>query len=97
MAIGPVGLQYRSPNSFFGRVGVQGTGETFFDEENEFKQSVYAVVNARLGYELDNTGIYFFANNIFDDEYLTQGAAFLDPIGQYGTPATFGVQVNSRF
>ncbi|MEM7065550.1 MAG: TonB-dependent receptor [Cyanobacteria bacterium P01_B01_bin.77] len=90
-------LQYRSPNGFFGRVGVQGTGETFFDEENDFKQSAYAVVNARLGYEFDNTGIYVFANNIFDEEYLTQGAEFLSPIGQYGAPATFGVQVNSRF
>ena len=91
-------LQYRSPEGLFGRVGVQGTGQTFFDEANDFKQAAYAVVNARLGYEWDNTGVYFFANNIFDKEYLTQGADIgTGQVGQYGSPATFGIQVNSQF
>ena len=91
-------LQYRSPEGLFGRIGVQGTGQTFFDEANDFKQAAYAVVNARLGYEWDRTGVYFFANNIFDKEYLTQGADIgTGQVGQYGSPATFGVQVTSQF
>lgn len=91
-------VQYRSSIGLFGRVELQGTGLTFFEEANEFRQDAYAVVNARLGYEFDNAGIYFFANNIFDTQYLTQGADIgTGRVGQYGSPATFGLQVRGRF
>lgn len=92
-------VQYRSAIGLLGRVELQGTGFTAFDESNTFSQGAYAVVNARLGYEFDNTGIYFSANNIFDTRYLTQGADGFGggQIGQYGSPATFGFQIRSRF
>ncbi|MEM8613183.1 MAG: TonB-dependent receptor [Cyanobacteria bacterium P01_H01_bin.105] len=92
-------LQYRSPQGVFGRLELQGLGTTFFDDANTIKQEPYAIVNARLGYEFDNTGIYLFGNNIFDQEYIQQAFTFppFGTIASYGIPANYGVQVRMRF
>ena len=90
--------QYRSPEGFFSRLEFQGYGSSFFDDANRLKQDAFGLVNAQLGYERDNTGIYVFANNIFDSRYIT---AALTSAGQdlasFGDPFTLGVQVRSRF
>lgn len=92
-------LQYRSPQGVFGRLELQGLGTTFFDDANTLEQDPYAIVNARLGYEAETLGIYLFANNIFNTDYINQ-AFSLPPIGavaSYGIPATYGVQIRTRF
>ena len=92
-------LQYRTLNGFFARAELQGVGKTFFNENNTLEQNAYAIVNARLGYEFNNTGIYLFANNIFDTEYFAQAFEF-EPFGSLvtpGAPAMVGLQVRSRF
>ncbi|MFG6100362.1 TonB-dependent siderophore receptor [Leptolyngbyaceae cyanobacterium CCMR0082] len=92
-------LQYRSPQGLFGRLELQGLGTTFFDDANTIKQEPYAIFNARLGYEFDNTGIYLFGNNIFDQEYINQAFAFppFGTLASYGMPANYGVQVRTQF
>ncbi|MEM9007934.1 MAG: TonB-dependent receptor [Cyanobacteria bacterium P01_F01_bin.86] len=92
-----VGLQYRSPSGIFGQLELAGLGRTFFNEDNTLKQDPYAIVNARLGYEFDQYGIYLFANNLFDTEYLTLASPVTaNPAGLYGPPATFGVQFRAK-
>lgn len=83
----------------FARAELQGFGTTFFDNPNEYQQDPYALFNARIGYERDNYSIYFFANNIFDTEYLTTAFDFgpLGEIASFGAPATYGFQVRSQF
>ena len=93
-------LQYRFPMGIFTRVEMQGFGTTFFDNPNEFQQDAYALFNARIGYERENYGVYFFANNIFDTEYQTTAFNFgevLGDISSFGAPATYGFQVRSKF
>ncbi|MBE9049085.1 TonB-dependent receptor [Nostocales cyanobacterium LEGE 11386] len=91
--------QYRSPSGILGRVELQGLGRTFFDEANTLKQEPYALVNARLGYEAENFGVYLFANNIFNTEYLS----FVAPafggrnLALFGAPTTYGIQLQTRF
>ncbi|MEM8641047.1 MAG: TonB-dependent receptor [Cyanobacteria bacterium P01_G01_bin.54] len=93
-----LGLQYRDPSGIFGRIELAGLGTTFFDEDNTLKQDPYVIVNARLGYEFDQYGIYVFAHNLFDTEYTTSQFPFGDTvIGGYGIPATFGVQFRAKF
>jgi len=90
--------QYRSSGGFFGRVELQGVGLYFFDDANTIEQDPFALVNARIGYEFENTGIYLFANNLFDTEYIT--AAFVPASivrGNFGDRRTVGVQVRTRF
>lgn len=92
--------QYRSDSGIFGRLELQGVGTTFFDEANTLEQEPYAIVNMRLGYELDNYGFYLFANNLFDEEYISQ-AFSLGPdgsaAGSVGAPRTYGLQVRAKF
>jgi iron complex outermembrane recepter protein len=94
-----LGVQYRHPKGFFGRVEVQGFGTTYFDDANTLKQVPYALVNARLGYETEKFGIYFYANNLFDTQYLTGAFIFPPPneIGSFGERATFGIQARFKF
>ncbi len=92
-------VQYRSPMGIFGRVELQGVGETFFDDANTLKQDPHSIVNARLGYETDGFGVYLFANNLFNTEYISQAFA-LPPIGDiasFGAPLTYGIQFRTRF
>jgi iron complex outermembrane receptor protein len=91
-------LQYRHPVGVFARAELVGLGQTFFDEANILEQPSYAIVNARLGYEFDNYGIYAFGNNIFNRQYLTAAFGLVgSELGQYGSPATYGIQFRAQF
>ncbi|MEC4812876.1 MAG: TonB-dependent receptor [Scytonema sp. PMC 1069.18] len=92
-------VQYRALRGIFARVELQGLGTTYLTDDNRFKQGPLAIVNARLGYELENYGIYFFANNIFDTEQVNSVVPFgsFGNIASYGVPATYGVQLKARF
>ncbi|NEO32465.1 MAG: TonB-dependent receptor [Symploca sp. SIO3C6] len=92
-------VQYRAPVGILARVELQGVGPIFFNDANEIEQGSFALLNARLGYELDNYGIYLFANNITDVEHLVSAGVFpgFGTLVTYGAPATFGVQVRTRF
>ncbi|MEM1241918.1 MAG: TonB-dependent receptor, partial [Cyanobacteria bacterium P01_H01_bin.26] len=96
-----VAAQYRAPFGLFARLELQGVGKTFFEEANVIEQDPYAVVNARLGYEFDQYGVYLFANNLFDTRYIAQGFDFSafggTSAGAFGAPATYGVQFRSSF
>ncbi|MEM9220385.1 MAG: TonB-dependent receptor [Cyanobacteria bacterium P01_F01_bin.150] len=67
--------QYRSPGGFFSCLELQGLGIYYFDDANTLDQDPFVLVNARVGYEFADSGVYLFANNLFDQEYFT--AAFV--------------------
>ncbi len=91
-------IQYLSQIGVSGRIELSGFGNTFFDELNQIEQEAFALVNASLGYEFENYGVFLFANNIFDDEYITQGVDFGNGlIATYGAPRTLGFQVRAKF
>ncbi|MEM7065547.1 MAG: TonB-dependent receptor [Cyanobacteria bacterium P01_B01_bin.77] len=91
-------VQYRDPSGLLGRVELQGFGTYFFDEGNQFEQDPFALVNARLGYEGEDYGIYAFVNNLFDEEYLIEQFVGLgNVLNSFGDRRTFGVQVRATF
>lgn len=92
-------VQYRGSDGIFGRVELLGLGSTFFEPDNVLEQSSYAIVNARLGYERENFGIYLFANNISNAKYVNQAFTLSPSIAPaiYGAPATYGIQFRTRF
>ena len=91
--------QYRHSTGLLGRLELTGVGKTFFDEANQITQDPYGTVNARIGYEANDYGVYLFANNLFDTRYTTGGFAFPAPniIYGFGAPATYGIQVKASF
>lgn len=90
--------QYRSPGGIFARLELRGYGTTYFDDANQVKQDPFALINARIGYEKSNYGIYLFANNLFDTRYITSGFLFPPPnvTAGFGEPLTYGVQVRAN-
>lgn len=93
-----IAAQYRHVSGLFGRVELQGIGNSYWDPANEIKEDAYELVNTRLGYETEHFDIYLYAKNIFDKEYLS---AATDMGGYYagraGDPQTFGIMLNGRF
>jgi iron complex outermembrane recepter protein len=93
-----LGVQYRHPVGFFGRIDLQGVGSYFFDDENRLKQDPFALVNVRVGYEWKTGGIYLYVNNLFDQAYVTTAfAGFFDDLASYGDRRTIGFQVQAKF
>ncbi|NJR31726.1 MAG: TonB-dependent receptor [Chamaesiphon sp. CSU_1_12] len=92
-------VQYRHSTGLLGRLELNGVGKTFFDEANQITQDPYAVVNARIGYEANDYGIYLFANNLFDTRYAATGFVFPPPnvVYGFGAPTTYGIQVKANF
>jgi iron complex outermembrane receptor protein len=91
--------QYRNSSGIFARLELVGLGSTFFDDANQIEQKPYALVNARLGYEGRNWGVYVFANNLFDTRYITSGFVFPPPnvVAGFGEPVTYGIQIRANF
>jgi iron complex outermembrane receptor protein len=93
-----VGVQYRHPVGFFGRLDLQGVGTVFFDDTNRLKQDPFALVNARVGYEWKSGGVYLYVKNLFDQTYKTVAfTGFFDDLASYGDRRTIGFQVRANF
>jgi iron complex outermembrane receptor protein len=91
-----IGAQYRHTGGFFCRADLIGYGEMFLDKANQYSRDAYQIVNAKIGYEMQNFDIYLYGKNIFDEEY--------NSTGYYGgtyvvcsSPGEFGLQVVVRF
>lgn len=93
-----VGVQYRHPVGFFGRIDLQGVGTVFFDDINRLKQDPFALVNTRVGYEWKSGGVYLYVKNLFDRTYVTTGfTGLFDDLASYGDRRTIGFQVQAKF
>ena len=91
-----IGVQYRNNQGYFARGDVNGYGKTYFNKENTHSRDAYTLVNAKIGYEVENFDIYLYGKNIFDKKY--------DSVGMYGStsvvysePREIGVQLAYRF
>ncbi|MCP4118635.1 MAG: TonB-dependent receptor [Desulfobacteraceae bacterium] len=93
-----VGIQYRSGSGYFCRADLFGTDRFYGDPGNTAEQESYQTVNLRIGYEGDHYDVYLWADNVFDEEYLTYVSPYdKHTIGLDGAPGTFGIKVNYRF
>jgi len=68
-----IGAQYRHSSGFYARADLIGYGKMYFDKANEYSRDAYELVNAKIGYEMENFDVYLYGKNVFDKEYNTYG------------------------
>lgn len=90
-----------SSAAIFGQASIAYKSEQFFSTENSplQKQEAYELVNARIGYRhsSDSWGLALFANNLLDEEYLTNSTDLSDfglITNFIGVPRTFGIELS---
>lgn len=70
------------------------------DEGFDLKNDARTLINARIGYEWDNIGVYLVAKNLLDEEYIAS-AAFGGgrTISRHtlGKPRQLGISIRGRF
>ncbi len=91
-----LGAQYRHRSGFYARADMAGYGKMYFDKGNMFSRDSYEVVNARIGYEAENYDIYLYAENLFDEEYDSEGH-YGGYYTIYSEPKEIGLQLVYRF
>ncbi|PIE70702.1 MAG: hypothetical protein CSA22_06795 [Deltaproteobacteria bacterium] len=94
------GIRYQHKRGFFGRIDVMGRSSFYGDYANIAEADGYCTVNARLGYQGegyrgDAFDVVLWADNIFDESYLT----YITPHGPYnagidGKPFIMGITLN---
>ncbi|MDJ1184247.1 TonB-dependent receptor domain-containing protein [Roseofilum casamattae] len=84
--------QYRSPEGLFARVELSTLGSYFTEETNTISQGTVTILDATLGYEVENYGIYLVADNIFDSRFFTSGAI----VGAFGNVVTYNQPFTAR-
>jgi len=75
------------------RADYRRTGRTWWDVPNSTVRDPIHLVNARVGVEGDNWGLYGFATNLFNEEYNAEfspgGFVFKARPRVYGVEATY--------
>ncbi|WP_197282083.1 TonB-dependent receptor [Dethiosulfatarculus sandiegensis] len=91
-----LGAQYRASCGIFARVDLIGYGKMYFDKTNTYSREAFEIVNAKIGYEMENFDIYLYGKNVFDQEYNSYG--YFDGFYTlYSEPAEFGLRLTYRF
>lgn len=59
----------------------------------------YFLVDTRIGYQTENWGVFFYAENLLDEDYLLSVDRALEPFpgGNLGRPRTLGVILETEF
>lgn len=99
------GGSYENPRGFFARVDVSARDAFYFDVAHDQRSASYELVNARIGYRVDEWSATIWARNLFDEEYAVRGFYFGNeppdfPDALYtrlGDPRQLGVTFEKRF
>ena len=108
---GSAGFSYRHATGFFITANASYTGAQFSDIENFDVERAddFILVNARVGYRTDWIEASFFANNLFDNRFITsqnlanvnsdtgQVTAVNDPRFIVNNPILFGGEIRFEF
>jgi iron complex outermembrane recepter protein len=99
-------VQYRGPVSntlsVFGRLELQYDSKKYWAPDNVSVQDGYTMLNARLGLERGDIGLYVFGKNLtnvatyseyFDPKYSGSDISF----GYHNPPRSYGVELKMKF
>ncbi len=92
------GAAYIHPGGAYGRVDVYNQGkQSFYDNENmEFpEEDMYTLLDAKIGYRLDDWDFYVYGRNLTDEDYVTGFSSMR--VLSFGEPRTLGVGATYYF
>ena len=100
-----MGASYHHPSGIFARMDLTARDEFFFDVSHDQKSQAYKLVNARIGYEVDNWSVQLWARNLFDKQYAVRGFYFGNEPPDFpntlytraGDPRQVGITLNRWF
>lgn len=90
-------LQYRHETGLFVRGEALHFGPMYWDEANDYKRDSITLLNARIGYEYEEFGVYVYGNNLGNVEYLDYYTAPPFNMGNMAPPREIGVQLKYSF
>jgi len=92
------GASYRAKWGGVAAINWRFMGKTYFDDANQFRQGAYSLLDARIGYEKGNFGIYVFGRNLSDTSYFTHTYVFFgQPASSPGPPRMIGTEIRATF
>lgn len=93
------GANWRFGDGFVANVNANYRGESYSStgiDQEDYKLEARTLVNGRIGWENDNFGIYGFANNILDEQYIQYNqVTFARAI--LGDPRVVGVSLEAKW
>lgn len=96
-----VTLNYGDYEGLYGLLTYNYRSSTYSDAENSLKIDGYGLVDAHLGYRVDQYTVYVFGTNLFDEDYMTNYYALPfpgpAPISGVGQPRMLGLGVSVDF
>jgi len=93
-----LGATYRHSSGFFLNANYNHIRKIYFDAENTQSQGDYGLFDAKIGYEAGHFDIYLYAQNLFDEEYVTRAFETSGVwYGRAGAPQSFGIVLQGRF
>ena len=70
-------------------------GNTYFDLNNNIKQTPYSIQNISMGVNMKNTSIVGWSRNIFNTKFVSYAYDFVAV--HLGDPCTFGITISNKF
>ncbi len=88
------GTTYRFDSGYYLGINASRRGAQYLTEDNNYKQSDYTLVNAKIGYESEDWDLYLYGNNLLDEDYAVScfNGALIS-----GKPLTIGTKFTVRF
>ncbi len=97
------GGTYKHASGFFGSASASYTGDYYtkndVNNQSQFKIENVFLVNGKVGYEYQNMTLSVFADNLFDEQYITGLSTRNDPPieASIGDGRVVGVELRAKF
>lgn len=91
-----LGCQYRHATGFMARAEMLGASRVYLDSRNIGCIPAHATVNAKTGWESENTDVYLFVDNLFNEHHDYRGA-FGGNFGVATPGLSVGLSLTRRF
>ena len=101
-----LGVSFDHGSGWSSGLDVEGKDQFYFSDDHNASSDAYALLNARLGYQLNDWSVTLWGRNLTDEKYAVRGFEFpndprkgyiTEQYVQMGAPRMFGVTTKYSF